>query len=525
MLRISEITTGRFSGRLLAFSLPVAALAAALLLAACGGEQPANTAPPPTEAGSAMVAPTSAPEPTASPVPADTPAPTMPAPAASEEPTEAPLAASTPEATEEPTAMPVPSTVSQATATPATPEPTATPAPPATPAPTAVPATPEPTAAPAMPQPTTAPPAPVQPCEGDRGGEIGNCAPEFQGTQEWVNSEPLSMESLRGKVVLIDFWTYSCINCIRTIPFLQSWHERYADEGLVIVGVHTPEFEFEKVYDNVVDATVDMGVGWPVVQDNEYQVWSDYSNRFWPAKYLIDKNGVVQFRHFGEGRYAETEEEIRRLLAEVGSESDAMAMPLPENRQERDATYLAEGQGQTTPELFAGWKFTVQQRRGGIGQVDTYLEAARASFQSGTLEGVVGQFELPAQYAPHLIYFLGPWSIGPESAVHARETEIYTDVIVLRYSAKSVNVVLTSDSGEPYKVLVTVNDAFLTEENKGEDITIDDNGESYLIVASPKAYRIIEHPKWEGDQILAMSSLSDDFGLFSFTFGAYEDGF
>ena len=365
---------------------------------------------------------------------------------------------------------------------------------------------------------------PVEPCEGDRGGEIGNCAPEFQGTQEWVNSEPLSMEGLRGKVVLIDFWTYSCINCIRTIPFLQSWHERYADEGLVIVGVHTPEFEFEKVYDNVVDATVDMGVDWPVVQDNEFQVWSDYSNRAWPAKYLIDQDGVIRFSHIGEGAYAETEEEIRKLLAEVGSEAEALAMPLPENRQERDQTFIEE-RGRQTPELFAGWKFTALQRRGGIGQVETYAEAAQTSYQAGNQVGVVGHFERPADYAPNLIYFLGPWIIGPESAVHARDTEIYTDVIVLRYSARSVNAVLTSDSGEPYKVLVTVNDQFLTEENKGDDIVIDENGQSYLTVTSPKAYKIIEHATWEEDQILAMSSLSRDFGLFSFTFGTYEDGF
>ena len=135
------------------------------------------------------------------------------------------------------------------------------------------------------------------------------------------------MESLRGQVVLIDFWTYSCINCIRTLPFLREWYDRYADEGLVIVGVHTPEFEFEKLYDNVVQATKDEGVAWPVVQDNEFAVWRSYSNRFWPAKYLIDQHGVIRYRHFGEGKYAETEEWIRALLEEVGAESEAFTMP------------------------------------------------------------------------------------------------------------------------------------------------------------------------------------------------------
>ena len=494
------------------------ALLTLVALAACGGDDGATQppaadtpVPPATQAPAAV--PTDSPEPTDEPVPSDTPEP---APTATEQPTPEPPAPTATVALATPMATQAP----QATQAPATPEATAAPP---TPEPTMAPATPEATAAPATPQPTAAPSEPVTPCEGDRGGEVGNCAPEFQGTQEWINSEPLTMESLRGKVVLIDFWTYSCINCIRTIPFLQTWHERYADEGLVIVGVHTPEFEFEKVYDNVVEATIDMGVAWPVVQDNEYQVWSDYSNRFWPAKYLIDKNGVIQFRHFGEGKYAETEEEIRRLLEELGAVSDALAMPLPEDQQA--ATRPAESDGQRTPELFAGWRFAALQGRGGIGQPETYAPAAQESYDAGNQEGVVAVFELPERYSPDLIYFLGPWSIGPESAVHARETETYKDVIVLRYSAKSVNVVLTSDSGEPYKVLVTVNDEFLTEENKGEDITIDENGESYLIVASPKAYRIVDHPTWEEDLILAMSSLSDDFGLFSFTFGTYEDGF
>ena len=143
------------------------------------------------------------------------------------------------------------------------------------------------------------------------------------------------MEGLRGKVVLIDFWTYSCINCIRTLPYLRTWYERYADEGLVIVGVHTPEFHFEKVYENVVQATKDDEVTWPVVQDNDFAVWRSYENRFWPAKYLVDQDGVVRYTHFGEGKYAETESEIRKLLEEVGAASAALSMPLPQGPGKR----------------------------------------------------------------------------------------------------------------------------------------------------------------------------------------------
>ena len=229
-----------------------------------------------------------------------------------------------------------------------------TPAPPATlmPAPTA-------TGTPDAPEPTS-PPAMVVPCEGSAGGSIGDCAPEFQGTQEWINSDPLTMESLRGKVVLIDFWTYTCVNCIRTLPFLREWHDRYSDEGLVIVGVHTPEFEFEKIYQNVVDATIDEGVAWPVVQDNEFSVWRSYSNRYWPAKYLIDQTGEIRFTHFGEGKYAETEEWIRTLLMETGATAN-LTLPLPED-QERDSSFRLGMD--VTRELFAGWKFTASQGTG-----------------------------------------------------------------------------------------------------------------------------------------------------------------
>ena len=362
----------------------------------------------------------------------------------------------------------------------------------------------------------------IEPCDGSRGGRIGDCAPEFMGTQEWINSDPLTMESLRGKVVLIDFWTYTCVNCIRTLPFLQEWYERYTDEGLVIVGVHTPEFEFEKLYDNVVEATKDEGVVWPVVQDNEFSVWRSYSNRYWPAKYLIDQTGEIRYTHFGEGKYGETEKMIRNLLQEAGMAA-AQDMPLPED-QGRDETFMREGRD-ITRELFAGWKFTALQRRGGIGQDEEYLEAARASSETEGETGVTAQFSAPESLERNLIYFNGPWAIGPESARHAEDTDHFDGYLELKYSARSVNAVLTSDSGDPYQVRVTVNGEYLTDENRGDDISIDENGVSYLQVTDPKLYKIVEHPTWQGGQVLRMASMSNDFGLFSFTFGVYEDGY
>ncbi len=139
-------------------------------------------------------------------------------------------------------------------------------------------------------------------------------APDFTGISHWINSKPLTMQQLRGKVVLVDFWTYSCINCLRTLPHLKSWWAKYHDKGLVIVGVHAPEFDFEKKTANVQAAVTKFGIGWPVAQDNDMATWSAWNNHYWPAEYLIDKDGNVVMHHFGEGHYMESENAIRRLL-------------------------------------------------------------------------------------------------------------------------------------------------------------------------------------------------------------------
>ena len=173
-------------------------------------------------------------------------------------------------------------------------------------------------------------------------------APDFTGNQRWFNTagdRPLSLGELRGKVVLVDFWTYTCINCIRTLPYLKAWDERYRDKGLTIVGVHTPEFPFERDAENVKDAIAQNGLRYPVAQDNDYATWDAYGNQFWPAKYLIDARGQVRYTHFGEGDYEETEEAIRRLLEEAGR---GPPPGLAEARAERASPFV------TTPESYLG---------------------------------------------------------------------------------------------------------------------------------------------------------------------------
>jgi thiol-disulfide isomerase/thioredoxin len=148
-----------------------------------------------------------------------------------------------------------------------------------------------------------------------RNAALAPIVPDFKDINHWINSEPLTMEQLRGKIILVEFWTYDCINCLRALPYVKQWHERYQDQGLVVVGVHTPEYPHEKLLGNVEEAVKQLGIVYPVAQDNDYRTWNAFGNRYWPAVYLIDQGGRIVYRHFGEGAYAETEARIQQLLS------------------------------------------------------------------------------------------------------------------------------------------------------------------------------------------------------------------
>ena len=383
----------------------------------------------------------------------------------------------------------------------------------ATPIPKTGGSSPPKTSAPPVPAPT---PAPTRTPDPNRkvGGKVGDLAAEVQVIHAWINSEPLKIQELQGKVVLVDFWTYTCINCIRTFPFLKLWHARYADDGLVILGVHSPEFDFEKNLDNVVQATRDNGILWPVALDNDYVTWRNFSNRFWPAKYLIDRDGVVRYTHFGEGAYAETERQIRGLLEENGADLSDDDLTLPSDQQ-LDPTYRNSRNAEITRELYAGYDRGFNDRlfgRGGYVQQEEYYQNKDVSVL----------FQSPEELLPHLIYFNGFWEIGEESARHGRDSDSPEDYLTIVYSARSVNAVLTSDSGEDYRVRVTMDGEHLTDDNKGEDVTIGPDGESYILVTEPRLYNIVENPTYLRRRTLRMGSDSADFGLFAFTFGVYQ---
>ncbi len=396
------------------------------------------------------------------------------------------------------------------------------------PAVTTAPATGGGSQAAASPTNTAEPPATAAPLARAR---VDMNIPEIAGIDAWLNTDDVELSiaelTAEGKVVLVDFWTYTCVNCIRTLPYLREWWAQYEDDGLVILGIHAPEFEFEKDYDNVVDAVATYNIGWPVAQDNNMVTWRNFENRYWPAKYLYNSRGEQIYKHFGEGAYGETEQKIRAALVEAGADLSDDPLNLPAD-QERDAAFQ-EAQGllrrpSITPELYAGWHRNFLTARAGrrpyVAQQE-YFE----SIPPGDPEAVgLLDATVPQDLTPHALYFQGQWSVGPEHIRHARVTEELEDYLALNYAAKSVNAVLTSDSGEPYQVVVTVDGAMLTSENAGADVQWDENGYSYVLVDEPRLYGIVDNPQYLPESILIMRSDSDDFGLFAFTFGVYAEG-
>ena len=247
-------------------------------------------------------------------------------------------------------------------------------------------------------------------------------APEFAEISTWLNSPPLTMKELQGKVVLVDFWTYSCINCVRTLPYLTDWDRKYRDKGLVIVGVHAPEFEFEKRTANVEAAIAQHGIRYPVAQDNRLSTWLNFKNRYWPAHYLIDKQGQVVYTHFGEGKYDVTENNIRYLLG----------------LKDKGETLKVEGSmyvpGQTP---------------------ETYLGYARAdSFAGGTVARDAQRgYRFPARLANDAWALDGKWKVEREKIVGGEKSA----ALRLDFNARKVILVLGTASGKPVNVRIKLN--------------------------------------------------------------------
>jgi cytochrome c biogenesis protein CcdA/thiol-disulfide isomerase/thioredoxin len=308
-------------------------------------------------------------------------------------------------------------------------------------------------------------------------------APDFTGNQEWFNTpggRPLSLRELRGQVVLVDFWTYTCINCIRTLPYLKAWDERYGGRGLTIVGVHTPEFPFEREAGNVEDAIEQNGLGYAVAQDNDYATWNAYGNEYWPAKYLIDARGRVRYIHFGEGEYEETEDAIRELLAESGH-SPGKRMTAVKGEQ---ASALV-----TTPE--------------------SYLGSARADrFATGPLASGTQTFEVPTSgLAPDSLAYEGKWRIAAEDATAVEGSRLH-----LAFGARKVFLVLGSRGNAPRPVRVMLDGKPIAAELAGRDVR-----DGRAVVRDQRLYRLVELPRAE--RRLLTLDFAPGISGYAFTFG------
>ena len=341
--------------------------------------------------------------------------------------------------------------------------------------------------------------------------------PELRGTDKWINSNPFTLESQKGKVVLIDFWTYTCVNCIRTLPYLRLWHEAYADAGLVILGVHTPEFEFEKVYENVFRATQEFGLEYPVVLDNQFETWKAFGNSVWPAKYLLDQDGVIRYTHFGEGKYEETEQAIRRLLSETATDLKEPVTSSIHSSQLDSAARATDVMLSQTRELYAGYL-----RNYGVlasGQIPPYI--LNTEYYEASDKELL--YSDPGDHVNHFLYIQGLWRNEAEYLVHARTTLDHEDYVAVKFYGSSVNAVMDTVSGDAVRVQVTIDNQPVNVSQAGFDIEFDNDGTSYVNVRNGRMYNLINKDEF-GSGELRLSSNSSEFSLYAFTFGSYLGG-
>lgn len=307
-------------------------------------------------------------------------------------------------------------------------------------------------------------------------------APEIVGIDSWINTDGESIQDLKGKVVLIDFWTYSCINCIRAIPNIQTWYDKYKDAGLVVVGVHAPEFAFEKQKSNVENAVSEFGITYPVGLDNDFQTWRAYKNRYWPAHYFIDRNGKVRHTHFGEGEYSKSEEVIQILLKEGAQ--DLAFDPVD------DSNDVPPINNQQTPETYFGFE-----------RIDRFAnqdEIRRNESYSYTLRNNLNK---------HRWSLGGSWQITPKTASSLQKGS----KLRLNGSGKEVYLVMGA-AKENLKVKVLVNGE---NKNLGEDV----NEEGYIEVGEYRLYKVVEFDEFTKEFILELE-FDEAINIHAFTFGS-----
>jgi cytochrome c biogenesis protein CcdA/thiol-disulfide isomerase/thioredoxin len=314
--------------------------------------------------------------------------------------------------------------------------------------------------------------------------------PPLDGIGPWINSPPLTREQLKGKVVVIDFWTYSCINCLRSIPYVRAWYDRYKDDGLVVIGVHAPEFAFERNFDNVKKAVADLGVTYPVALDNDWHLWRALKNNYWPAHYFIDAQGRIRYYHHGEGRYEESEQVIRQLLTEAGH-PPSMRMAGANTKQ---AAEMGASGTVRSPETYIG-----------------YFRADRFASPGGEAKDQAKDYAVPAQLDLNQWALGGRWNIGQQSATSLAPG----GKIAFRFHARDLHLVLgPAANDKPVRFRVTV-DGKGPGADAGGDIRPDGSG----TVTEERLYQLIRQKGAVSDRTFTIEFLDPGVRAFSFTFG------
>ncbi|MGY2316769.1 cytochrome c biogenesis protein DipZ [Pseudomonas sp. D8002] len=315
--------------------------------------------------------------------------------------------------------------------------------------------------------------------------------PPLDGAVQWLNSEPLTAEALKGKVVLVDFWTYSCINCLRTLPYVKAWAEKYRDQGLVVIGVHAPEFAFERDVNNVTKAMKDLGITYPVAIDNNYKIWRAFNNQYWPAHYFADAKGQIRYHHFGEGDYAESERVIQQLLREAGATKVAGGLIEADAKGIQAAPDMNEVQ---SPETYLGFQRAenfVTTGTLGTDKVVNYPAAGNLALNNWTLEG--------------------QWNVGGQQATLAAAN----GKIVYRFHARDLHLVLGPGAdGKPVRFKVSI-DGQAPGDAHGTDVAPDGSG----TVTEQRLYQLVRQPGAVKDRTFTIEFLDPQVAAYAFTFG------
>jgi cytochrome c biogenesis protein CcdA/thiol-disulfide isomerase/thioredoxin len=315
--------------------------------------------------------------------------------------------------------------------------------------------------------------------------------PALDGAVQWLNSPPLTAQALKGKVVLVDFWTYSCINCLRTLPYVKAWAEKYRDQGLVVIGVHAPEFAFERDVGNVTKAMKDLGINYPVAIDNDYKIWRAFNNEYWPAHYFADAQGRIRYHHFGEGEYAESERVIQQLLREAGTVNVA------------DGLINAEATGvQLAPDMSE------------VQSPETYVGFQRAEHfvpETGLVPDKVAAYSPPAELALNDWSLDGKWNVGSERATSSAPASR----IVYRFHARDLHLVLGPGAdGKPVRFKVLI-DGKAPGDAHGTDVAPDGSGR----VNSQRLYQLVRQSGGVTDRTFSIEFLDPGVSAYAFTFG------